>query len=124
MAIVVIANEDTASLDTISAILSADGHKIFETPTGQEAYEKILEDGADIVFLAVRLAVFNGYETCEMIRNDPDIPSTLPIIFLSSSDIDTRKLDRIGATDTLPQHYLIEELQDLMIKYLGPKAIV
>ncbi|MCL4695179.1 MAG: response regulator, partial [Candidatus Hydrogenedentes bacterium] len=79
---ILVADDDTASLDVMALALTAEGHEVSCATNGQEAYELTLHDKPDLVFLDIMMPVYSGYETCELLRNDPEVPSELPIVFL------------------------------------------
>lgn len=122
MARILVADDDTASLDVMALALSAEGHDVRCAGNGQEAYEMAVEEKPDLVFLDIMMPVYNGYETCELLRNDPEVPRELPIIFLTSLEADTRMLEKVGASDHLPKRHMVLELRELLSKHLGPQA--
>lgn len=124
MACIVVASEDMASIEMLMAVLSTEGHEVVEAINGQDAYEEVLARETSLVFVSARLSVFNGYETCAMIREDPDIPETLPVIFIEPPEVERHQFERVGATDVLGEHYVTTELTDMLVKYLGPEAVV
>lgn len=119
---IVIADDDTASLDVLTVALEAEGHSISYAMNGQEAYEKVLEEKPDLVFLDVMMPVFNGFETCRMLREDPDVPKALPIIFLTAVEVDGVVLEKSGATACLPKRHMVTELRELLSRHLPPDA--
>ena len=123
MARILLASSDAASLDVLSSEVSGDGHEVLEAVTGLEAYEMTLAEEPDMVFLTVPLSVFNGYETCEMLRQDPDVSPTLPIIFLVKEDVDKRRLENIGATGVLPTIHQGCEVSDLLVEHIPAEAL-
>ena len=118
MAKILVADDDTASLDVIALALSAEGHEVVCAGNGQEAYEMALAESPDLVLLDIMMPVYNGYETCQQMRNDPALPVGLPIIFLTSMDADTRMLEKVGATDHLPKRHMVQDLREILSKHL------
>jgi len=102
--------------------LSAEGHQVICAANGQEAYEIALQEKPDLVFLDIMMPIYSGYETCELLRNDPEVPKELPIVFLTSLDADTRMLEKVGASDHLPKRHMVVELREVLAKHLGPEA--
>jgi CheY-like chemotaxis protein len=123
MARILVADDDAASLEVMATALAAEGHDVICASNGKEAYEMTLAERPDLVFLDIMMPVHDGYETCQLIRSDPEVPTALPIIFLSSADADPRKMEQVGASDTLPKRHMIVELRDALAKHLGPDAI-
>jgi len=118
MANILIAGGDTASLAVIEAELSAQGHQVISAVDGQDAYERVLAEIPDAVFLEANLPVFNGYETCQLLRGDPQVPPGLPIFVLTAADVDGRALQKVRPTGTLPKRHQAWELQELLSKHL------
>ena len=122
MALILIADDDSASFDVLTVALTAEGHEVLYAANGQEALEMAAGSRPDLIFLDVMMPVFDGYETCERMRNDPDIPEKLPIIFLTATEEDPRRIEQVGGSDYLTKRHMIAELQDMLVRHLGPKA--
>jgi len=118
------AGQDLFSLDSVIAVASGDGHEVATAFTGLDAYETAIAQSPDLIILEAAMPVFNGYETCLMLRNDPEIPEALPIILMTPERIDAKKMEYIKATDQLPKLHQSVEFHDMMVKYLGDKAAV
>lgn len=122
MARILIADDDAASQDVMRVALLAEGHDVLCASDGLEAYEMTLAQKPDLVFLDVMMPVCDGFEACRKLRADPDVPKALPIIFLTSVDMDNRKLVEVGGTAHLPKRHMVSELRDVLVKHLGPEA--
>jgi len=122
VATIVLADDDISCTEVMNVALTAEGHEVIEALTGKDAIEAVLEHQPDLVFLDVMMPVFDGFEACAMLRNDPDVSKNLPIVLLTSLEVDRKKMHEVGATDYLPKRHMITELRDLLVKYLGPKA--
>ena len=124
MACIVIADEDQQALLTLGSILEADGHRVLTAYDGKEAYDMSVAGHPDMAFLAVSMAYFNGYETCGLLRNDPAISVTMPIVLVSAQEISSQHLEQVGATDCISKEFDLSKLRDLVLKHLGPDAYV
>ena len=118
MAKIVVASEDEVARMTLCAEIAAERHEVLDVFDGYEAYQTTLDQQPDLVFLDAVLPIFNGLETCDMIRKDPEIAGALPIIFLLSEDTNIRTLEKAGATDYLQKAHDVHDLRDLLAKYL------
>ena len=118
MATILIAGEDTGCLAILESELSAEGHEVITAGNGQDAYDRTVAAAADAVFLEGNMPVFNGYETCRLLRDDPDVPPALPIIFLTSTDVNERAMETAGPTDRLAKRHQACELRELLSKHL------
>jgi CheY-like chemotaxis protein len=123
MARILVADDDSTAIEVLSVALSAVGHEVIQASDGLAAYEATLEQQPRLVFLDVMMPVFDGYETCQRLRADPDVPADLPIIFLTSLDPDRRRIAEAGATDYLSKRHMVSGLQDLLARHLGPDAV-
>jgi hypothetical protein len=52
-----------------------------------------------------------------MMRNDPDLPPALPIIFLTSPDANDRLMKKAGATGQLPKKHEAWQVTELVSRY-------
>jgi CheY-like chemotaxis protein len=122
MATILVASEDHAAVQSLSAELSADGHVVITAADGQDACAKALAEAPDLVFLDMTLTVFDGHKTCALLRADPGLPPTHPILLLTSTRPNAKALEKVGATGCFPKRHEVRELRDLLVKYLGVKA--
>ena len=114
MARILIAGEDEACLAALAGELTGHGHEVLTAGNGHDAYTFTLHDAPDVVILDTGLRVLNGYEVCALIRNDPEISPTLPVIFLTTQDTDIKALQKAGATDTLAKRHEAWEVGELL----------
>lgn len=124
MAKILVAGQDLATLATIEAAIEGEGHDVVAALNGLEAYEKALLEQPDLVMLETAMPVFNGFETCRMLREDPEVPKTLPIVLITAEQIDPRKFEHSLATDQLLKVHSSLQLRDMLVKLLGEKAAV
>jgi len=59
--------------------------EIIECSSGEEAIVKLKEDHVDLILLDVVMNGLDGYETCQIIKKEPETNS-IPIIFLTSKN--------------------------------------
>ena len=121
MAKILLAGEDQMTLDNMEATLSGEGHEVIAAATGLEAYETALSENPDLVYLEVNMPVFNGFETCEMIREDPEIPKNLPLVLIADDDVPVKKMEQYEVTNQLPKNHLSIHLCEMTINTLGAK---
>ena len=123
MAKILIADDDLASGENMILVLEGEGHEVFAVSVGQEALDVVETEEPDMVFLALSTPILSGLEVCELIQNDPTISPDLPVVLLFSSDVDTRAVHRAGAADMLSKSHSVNDLRDMLVKHLGPKAV-
>jgi len=115
MALIVLAGEDFAVLQQIQSSLEGDGYEVLSVASGLDAHASVIEHQAVLAILETTIPVFNGFETCRMIREDPEAPANIPIVLLSADTIDARKMEETGATAQLPKNHSSAELRDLIV---------
>lgn len=122
MATVLLATADTGLYDILNGEIAGQGHDLVWAVDGKEAYDVTLERAPDLVLLDVSLPIFNAFETCGLIRSDPEAPRDVPVILLSDDALNPRHVEKAAATDLFPKTHSAQELSDLLVKHLGPKA--
>jgi len=120
MAKVLIATADVALFDVMSAEAAAEGHDVCWAVDGQEAYQQAAAREADFGLLDVNLGVFDAFETCGLLRGDPDVAADLPGILLTDDDVSPRKLEAAGFTGGLPKTHHAEDIRELLARYVPP----
>lgn len=103
--------------------MAGEGHRTLLASDGNEAYEVTLAQGPDLVFLEKSMPVFDGFETCEMIRNDPGIAPELPLILVTGDKVDAKRVERAGISEVVAESELTLRIRDLLVEHLGPKAV-
>jgi CheY-like chemotaxis protein len=73
---ILVADDDSDTLETTSNALKAAGYKVLEASTGEECIVKAREDRPDIILLDVILPDIDGVEVCSRIKSDPTLEGT------------------------------------------------
>jgi CheY-like chemotaxis protein len=123
MGMVLVACDDIALQQILTAELEAHEHTVITASTGQEVHERTLAANPDIIFLTVSLPVFSGLETVQVLRQDPQVPPELPIILVLTSDVGQGAIRRAKVTDVLPVQHSAAEVLELLSRYLPPEAL-
>ncbi len=79
-----IADDDRDILRLLKVCLENEGYDVEDFGTGDELYEKFLEDEPDLVILDIMMPGTDGLSICENIRKISDVP----IILLTAKDSD------------------------------------
>jgi CheY-like chemotaxis protein len=48
------------------------------------------------------MSVFDGFERCAMVREDPEIDLDLPIVLLATDPVEAKNMEQLGASHQLP----------------------
>ncbi len=70
---------------TAETLLKKEGYEVVTAVDGFEALAKIADMLPDIIFVDIMMPRLDGYQTCALIKNNPNFKGT-PVIMLSSKD--------------------------------------
>ncbi|GMR19820.1 MAG: twitching motility response regulator PilG [Gammaproteobacteria bacterium] len=104
---------------TAEALLKKAGYEVYTAPDGFEAMSLITDNVPDIIFVDIMMPRLDGYQTCQLIKNNKKFKST-PVIMLSSKDgLFDRARGRIaGSQEHVNKPFTQEELIDVITKYV------
>lgn len=99
-------------------LLKKAGCTVITAEDGFEALAKIVSTRPDIIFIDVMMPRLNGYETCSIIRSNPQF-AHIPLILLSSksSFCDKARGAVVGANSYLTKPFSKDELLDTISKF-------
>ncbi len=122
MATILIATADAQLYEIFNAEITGEGHTVLWAGNGQETLELTLENAPHLIFLDTALEIFNAFETCHLIREEPDLPKTLPVVLLSDNEINPKKTEQVSATSVFPKTHDAAALHDQLVTLLGVDA--
>lgn len=76
-------DDETANLKLIDALLTSRGYEVIKAENGGEAIVKISQDKIDLVLLDVMMPELNGFDVCQMLKEDEKFRH-LPIILVTA----------------------------------------
>lgn len=105
---------------TAQALLKKAGCEVITATDGFEALAKITDHHPDIIFVDIMMPRLDGYQTCALIKKNPDYKH-IPVILLTSKDglFDRARGRIVGADRYLTKPFTRDELLDA-IKELLP----
>src|SRR3984957_16058644 len=121
MAKVLVVDDDPALLQALRLGLAARGHEVITALNGAQGVAKTTITSPNVVVLDLGLPDIDGLTVCKRIRQWSDVP----IIILSASDTEDRKVDALdgGADDYVTKPFGIAELEARIraaIRHRGP----
>lgn len=122
MALILLCETELESATCLLATLAAEGHAVEAFDSGFDVVKRAIETEPDLVMVAEHAPVFDGYETCMRLRQDPTLPPDLPILIVVSERPDPRRLEAARATGALVRGRPADELRSLLVDLLGPLA--
>ncbi|MDQ7072348.1 MAG: response regulator [Gammaproteobacteria bacterium] len=96
---------------TAETLLKKAGCDVISAENGFEALPIISANHPDIIFVDIMMPRLDGYQTCALIKNNPDFQST-PVIMLSSKDglFDRAKGRVVGAEQYITKPFTRDDL--------------
>lgn len=104
---------------TAEALLKKAGYDVLTASDGFEAMSLITDNRPDIIFVDIMMPRLDGYQTCQLIKNNKKFRDT-PVIMLSSKDgLFDRARGRIaGSEEHVNKPFTQEELIEVITKYV------
>jgi twitching motility two-component system response regulator PilG len=108
---------------TAEALLKKAGYEVYTATDGFEAMSVIADKEPDIVFVDIMMPRLDGYQTCQLIKNNKKFKHT-PVVMLSSKDgLFDRARGRIaGSEEHINKPFTQEELIEVIDKYVNKAA--
>jgi len=105
---------------TAETLLQKEGCEVITAEDGFDALSKIADSRPDIIFVDVMMPRLDGYQTCALIKNNPEFKST-PVIMLSSKDglFDKARGRIVGSDEYLTKPFSRTELLGAIQQYAG-----
>lgn len=103
---------------TAEALLQKEGCEVITAVDGFDALSKIVETNPDIIFVDIMMPRLDGYQTCSVIKNNPEYASK-PVIMLSSKDglFDMARGRIVGSNEYLTKPFSKEDLFATISRY-------
>lgn len=104
---------------TAETLLKKVGATVITAEDGFDALAKIADTKPDIIFVDIMMPRLDGYQTCQLIKNNKTFRDT-PVIMLSSKDgLFDRARGRIaGSQEHINKPFTQEELIEVITKYV------
>jgi two-component system chemotaxis response regulator CheY len=105
---ILIANDQEWTARSLESILAVEGLEVVRAYTGQQAHDKALATRPDLIVLDVQLPDISGPEVCRMLRTNPSVGWSTPIVLTTAgSNGRARQLEVLeaGATDFAAQPF-------------------
>lgn len=96
---------------TAESLLKKVGCAVFTADNGFEALPVINQHQPDIIFIDIMMPRLDGYQTCALLKNNPNF-NNIPVIMLSSKDglFDRAKGRVVGAEQYLTKPFSRDDL--------------
>lgn len=103
---------------TAETLLQKVGCEVVTAVDGFDALAKIVDNNPDIIFVDIMMPRLDGYQTCALIKNNPEYANK-PVIMLSSKDglFDKARGRIVGSDEYLTKPFSKDELFEAISQY-------
>jgi diguanylate cyclase (GGDEF)-like protein len=96
-ATVLVADDDSATLELVAATLRASGYEVETVPDGQAAVERVARGGIDVVLLDAVMPRLSGVDACRSIRGLGEAFVPVALVFAKTDSKSRIEALKIGA---------------------------
>ncbi|MFN9650632.1 MAG: response regulator [Pseudanabaena sp.] len=109
--LILIVDDEQANLNVVMEILSDEGYDIAIANNGERALRLLSREIPDLILLDVHMPKLDGFQLCNIIKNN-DQTSQIPVIFMTASmDVDSKiRGFESGAVDYITKPFNEREL--------------
>lgn len=116
---ILVVDDSSTIRRSAETMLTAEGYDVVTAENGFEALSMVARHNPDLIFVDIMMPRLDGYQTCQLIKNNRQYRAT-PVIMLSSKDgLFDRARGRIaGSQDHINKPFTQEELIDVIQRYV------
>lgn len=114
---VLVVDDDTSILDTVTAILSGEGYEVVSAASGQEALAAVARKQPLVILLDMRMPVMDGWAVARALR---ERGISVPIVVMTAAESAKRWADEVGAEGYLAKPFGLDELLAAVDRFRGP----
>jgi twitching motility two-component system response regulator PilG len=102
--------------------LSQAGCQVVLAEDGFEGLSKVVDTKPDVIFVDIMMPRLDGYQTCALIKNNPEFKNT-PVVMLTSKDslFDRARGQLVGSDQYLTKPFSKKSLIDAVIAQVQNK---
>lgn len=108
---VLVIDDIETNLFMLSTMLKREGFSVFIADSGPAGREIARKERPDVILLDIVMPEESGYQTCELLKADPEL-AAIPVIFLSALEDTESKVKglSIGAADYVSKPFMKDEI--------------
>ena len=117
---VLVVDDDTSILDTVSSILSGEGYDVVSAASGEEALAAIARTKPLVILLDMRMPVMDGWAVARALREQG---IKVPIVVMTAAESAKRWADEVGAEGYLAKPFGLDALLDTVERFRKPGGL-
>ena len=114
---VLVVDDDTSILDTVSSILSGEGYDVVSAATGQEALAAVARKQPLLILLDMRMPVMDGWAVARALREQG---INVPIVVMTAAESAKRWAEEVGAEGYLAKPFGLDDLLATVERFRRP----
>ncbi|MCB1141478.1 MAG: response regulator [Leptospiraceae bacterium] len=117
---VLIVEDNIINRLVLKNILIKLGYSILESENGRDALNLLYKEDVDFIFMDIHMPIYDGIETTKIIRKLNSKSKTIPIVAITADAHPDRIAACInaGMNDFLPKPFRINEIEEMLEKYI------
>ncbi|MCR9221257.1 MAG: response regulator [Alphaproteobacteria bacterium] len=120
---ILIAEDEPFIVESLSFLLSREGHEVDAVDTGSEALRAVQRRRPDLLLLDIMLPETNGFDVLRRLRAAPGLEE-LPVMVLTAKgqEADRKRMMELGADDFVTKPFSNRDLLARVASLLGAAA--
>lgn len=116
---ILVVEDEQDHRELLNLIFSVHGYNVDVAASGEEAVASLKRETPDLIVLDVMLPDVDGWDLCEMVKNEEGGVKPVPIMMLSASAHMQTRFEGSCADDMLTKPFDDEELLDKVRHLIG-----
>jgi CheY-like chemotaxis protein len=116
---VLVVDDDTSILDTVTAILSGEGYDVVSAASGQEALDAVARKHPLVILLDMRMPIMDGWAVARALRGQG---INVPIVVMTAAESAKRWADEVGAEGYLAKPFGLDDLLAAVDRFRAPRG--
>ena len=121
---VLIVDDSTAQLESLSGAFEEAGYGVATATDGEQVFRKLAQVGPEALILDVYMPRLNGADVCRLVKAHPHWRRTFLVLMsgrISEKELETYR--RIGADDVLRKPFEPEDAVARVARAIGPAEV-
>ena len=114
---VLVVDDDTSILDTVTSILTGEGYDVVSAATGEEALAAVARTQPRLILLDMRMPVMDGWAVARALREQG---INVPIVVMTAAESAKRWADEVGAQGYLAKPFGLDDLLATVERFRSP----
>lgn len=121
---ILVVDDEVYIVHILDFSLGMEGYEVVTALDGEQALGKVKTEEPDLIVLDIMMPKLDGYETCRMLKSDPETKH-IPVILLSAKgrNVDQKMGFQVGADDYITKPFSPKKLVERINLILGQPTV-